>query len=187
MKKAYQFQPRTGEYIRCVDAQKNPKGEDLYFLPQYCTFVEPPSFGEKEKPVWNGESWLIKEDHRRKLNAKGQYEGGTPFWIPKEGDNYKSDPRYMTTLGPLPEGAVTERPERTEDEKKKEELDKAVMESRALLNSTDYRILKFMDSYISSLPEMKAKFEATYPDTLSDRANARAIINESEQTLQNMN
>ena len=50
--------------------------------------------------------WDYVEDHRQ---GKGR---GTPFWLPAEGDDYTSPPRYMETLGPLPEGAVTERPEK---------------------------------------------------------------------------
>ena len=44
-----------------------------------------------------------------------------------------------------------------------------------------------MDAYISSHPDMKAKFEATYPTTLSERAEARAVINASETSLQSLN
>lgn len=50
--------------------------------------------------------WDYVEDHRQ---GKGR---GTPYWLPAEGDDYTSPPRYMGTLGPLPDGAVTERPEK---------------------------------------------------------------------------
>ena len=47
---------------------------------------------------------------------KGTRQGGTPYWLPGEGDDWQSPPRYMKELGPLPAGAVTERPAPTLDE-----------------------------------------------------------------------
>lgn len=179
---AYAFEHTSKEYFYPVYVDKNPAQPETYLLPPDTTLIAPPEYGEKEKPVWNGDSWDIVEDHRRHLNSQGNYDGGTPYWLPAEGDNYKSEPRYMTELGPLPEGAVTERPSQTEAEKQKEELDKSVMHSRSLLNSTDYRILKFMDAYISSHPEMKAEFEAEYPDTLTQRQEARDNINSAQSS-----
>lgn len=46
------------------------------------------------------------------MDSKGTKIGGTPYWLPADGDDYTSPPRYMDSLGPLPEGAVTERPEK---------------------------------------------------------------------------
>lgn len=59
---------------------------------------------------WTGSAWEVVEDHRQHMDSKGTKTGGTPFWQPAMGDDYTSQPRYMETLGPLPEGAVTERP-----------------------------------------------------------------------------
>lgn len=44
------------------------------------------------------------------MDSKGTKIGGTPYWQPAEGDDYTSPSRYMDSLGPLPDGAVTERP-----------------------------------------------------------------------------
>ena len=52
------------------------------------------------------------EDHRQHMDSKGTKTGGTPYWLPAEGDDHTSPPRYMETPGPLPAGAVTERPAR---------------------------------------------------------------------------
>ena len=46
------------------------------------------------------------------MDEKGTKQGGTPFWFPAEGDDWQSPPRYTEELGPLPEGAVTERPKK---------------------------------------------------------------------------
>lgn len=183
---AYRYD-KDGVYLRPQPRQENPEAKGTYLMPAHCTDVEPPECEAPYVARWNGKEWEKIEDHRKHLNSQGNYDGGTPYWLPAEGDNYKSEPRYMSELGPLPDGAVTERPKQTEDEKKKEELDKAVMESRALLNSTDYRILKFMDKFISEHAEIKAEFDAKYPTTLTERAEARATINKSEASLQSLN
>lgn len=61
---------------------------------------------------WTGSAWEVVEDHRQHMDSKGTKQGGTPYWLPADGDDYTSPPRYMDSLGPLPEGAVTERPEK---------------------------------------------------------------------------
>lgn len=182
---AYRYD-KDGVYLRPQPRQENPEAKGTYLMPAHCTEIEPPKCEAPFVARWNGKEWEKIEDHRRHLNEQGNYAGGTPFWLPNEGDNYKSEPRYMTTLGPLPEGAVTEKPEKTEKEKQKEELDKTIMTSKATLNSTDYRILKFMDKYILQNPEILEKFEEEYHDTLRERQEARAAINAAEISLQNL-
>ena len=56
--------------------------------------------------------WDYIEDHRQHMDSKGTKQGGTPYWRPVDGDDWQSPPRYTEELGPLPEGAVTERPEK---------------------------------------------------------------------------
>ena len=56
--------------------------------------------------------WDYIEDHRQHMDSKGTKQGGTCYWLPADGDDYTSPPRYMDSLGPLPDGAVTERPEK---------------------------------------------------------------------------
>ena len=57
-------------------------------------------------------TWYYIADHRQHMDSKGTKHGGTPYWQPAEGDDYTSPSRYMDSLGPLPEGAVRERPEK---------------------------------------------------------------------------
>lgn len=57
--------------------------------------------------------WLYIEDHRRAMDRDGTISGGTPYWLPAEGDKNGSRARYMTELGPLPGGAVTSEPAAT--------------------------------------------------------------------------
>ena len=61
---------------------------------------------------WTGSAWEVVEDHRQHMDEKGTKQGGTAYWLPAEGDDYTSQARYMETLGPLPKGAVTARPEK---------------------------------------------------------------------------
>lgn len=75
---------------------------------------EKPTHRHGYHPVANASrtGWDYIEDHRQHMDSKGTKTGGTSYWLPAEGDDYTSQPRYMEILGPLPEGAVTERPEK---------------------------------------------------------------------------
>ena len=57
-------------------------------------------------------TWYYIADHRQRMDSKGTKTGGTPHWLPADGDDWQSPPRYTEELGPLPDGAVTERPEK---------------------------------------------------------------------------
>ena len=82
-------------------------------------------------------------------------------------------------LNPEPEPE----PEPTEEEKAAMALREKISEAQSYLYSTDYRILKFMDKQIENNAELKAAFEAEYPDTLSKRQEARNTINSTEAQL----
>lgn len=164
-------------YRGTVLAFEDPEEPGRFPLPANATYTVPPELENPYVPVWDGTQWVATEDHRRHLDETGTPAGGTPYWLPAEGDNWQSEPRYMDALGPLPEGAVTTRPEKTAEEIQKEELQALIYESQQTLNSTDYRVIKFMDKYISSHPEALAEFEAEYPDTLTQRQQARDAIN----------
>lgn len=82
-------------------------------------------------------------------------------------------------LNPEPEPE----PEPTEEEKAAMALQEKISDAQAYLYQTDYRILKFMDRQIENNAELKAAFEAEYPDTLSKRQEARDTINSTEAQL----
>ena len=116
----YNYHPETGEYLRSEDAFLDPlesqrKGKNIYLLPANATFISPPAPIKGYTPRWTGKIWEMAEDHRPRIDAGGTIiEGtGTPFWLPE--DDWTSSPRYMTVLGSLPEGAVTEKPEKPEE------------------------------------------------------------------------
>ena len=179
---AYCYSKKTGAYVGIAYAMEDPEVEGRVIMPPDSTLTPPPAVGEKQVAVWNGEAWEIKEDHRRHMDATGHYVGGTAYWLP--GDSWQDEPRYMTTIGPLPGGAITTCPEKTEQEIQAENLQNTIYESESYLNATDYRILKFMDRYIESHPEVKVEFEAEYPDTLSKRQEARDCINSAQASAQ---
>lgn len=178
---AYSFDTKTKEYKGKVMVDKRDDGSVI--LPPNCTLIPPMEYTSHVNiPVFESNEWTLKEDNRKYLDSTGTPTGGTPYWLPSEGDNYYSEPRYMKELGPLPEGAVTERPAKTAEELQKEQLEEAIRTSQETLDSTDYRVIKFMDKYIQTHPEALAEFEAEYPDTLTARQEARDIINGAQAT-----
>lgn len=107
----YFYDGKTREFLKSAPAQLDPvTGAPLPAL--LATPAAPPETTEKQAAVWNGEAWEIVEDHRQHVNEQGTKEGGTPYWLPDEGDDWQSPERYMEVLGPLPAGAVTTRPEK---------------------------------------------------------------------------
>lgn len=171
-------------YRGTVLAFESPEEPGIFPLPANATYTAPPELEAPYVPVWDGTQWVATEDHRQHLDNTGTPAGGTAYWLPSEGDNWQSEPRYMKTLGPLPEGAVTTRPEKTAEEIQKEELQNLIYESQQTLEATDYRVIKFMDKYIQNHPEALAEFEAEYPDTLEKRQDARDAINGAQASAE---
>lgn len=105
------------ETVYQYDHQGYYVGETIAYqgLPHNCTTVKP----KKQTgclPQWTGSSWKQIEDHRQK---KDVYDciienTGTPYWLPS--DTWKSPPRYMSEIGPLPEEANRTRPEANPEE-----------------------------------------------------------------------
>ena len=106
----YTYSPFTKEYTGSRLAQVI-NGKELT-TSAYATTVAPPEIPEKNAAVWTGTAWKLMEDHRQRLDSTGTPQGGTPYWLPDKGDDWESPPRYVKELGPLPEGAVTTRPEK---------------------------------------------------------------------------
>lgn len=106
----YTFDLATGEYTGSRPAQV-VNGKEL--IRSACaTPTPPPSVPDGYAARWTGTAWEIVEDHRQKMDNTGTPQGGTPYWLPDEGDDWQSPPRYLKELGQLPAGAVTVRPEK---------------------------------------------------------------------------
>lgn len=119
-----------GEYSHAEPCQFDPleseqKGEAVWLLPANATLTAPPSETGKVA-VWNGTTWELREDNR-----------GTKYWLP--GDNWQTEPREMKDLGPLPDGAMLDRPEKSFSQLKIEklnEIDTSYQQAIATLTPT---------------------------------------------------
>ena len=121
MAKVYQFYA-SGEYA----GESDDYGSGV--LPNNSTRTAPPvgPWGRRW-PRWTGTDWELVPDHRERstpLYPADLAQKATDYWVPAEGDDWQSQPRRMKDIGPLPEGAVTVRPEKplaaVQDEKRRE-------------------------------------------------------------------
>lgn len=178
-RECWQYGLSTYEYLGKTLCYEDPIETGLYTLPPSCTFSEPPEHGDKEIPVYDPatDSWTVKQDHRKHLDETGTYAGGTPYWLPEEGDDWQSEPRYMSEIGDLPEGAVLERPETPQSAIRKEELEQEIEELKRYLEDTDYVTLKILEE-----PDTAD----SYAEVLAKRKTARASIDPLQSELDSL-
>ena len=112
----HMYDLKTGEYTGSRDATQRPNGEYILEATGATAVALPADIPAGHVARWTGEAWETVEDHRQHMDERGRKEGGTPYWLP--GDTWRSEPRYIEDLGPLPEGALFEKPERPLDEYK---------------------------------------------------------------------
>lgn len=112
----YMYDLKTGEYTGSRDATRRPNGEYILEATGATSVAPPAVIPTGQTARWTGDAWEKVEDHRQHMDERGRKEGGTPYWLP--GDTWRSEPRYVEELGPLPEGALLEKPERPLDEYK---------------------------------------------------------------------
>lgn len=144
----YKYDHETKEYLFSEDAFFDPleteqQGRDVYLLPADSTFTAPLASKEGYAVCWNGTAWEYVEDHRQKRDGGGVpiESTGTAYWLPE--DTWMSPSRYMKKLGPLPEGALLERPEKSLEELKADKVIQIDSEtSAAILAGFDYTIDK---------------------------------------------
>lgn len=108
----YLYDPKTKELVGQRDAAARPGGRGYILQATFATPVVPPDVSGGYAARWTGEAWELVEDHRQKMDEKGRKYGGTAYWLPAEGDTWRSPERYIEELGPLPDGAVTTKPEK---------------------------------------------------------------------------
>lgn len=131
----YQFDLLTGEFLHARKAQIRPNGEPMLEALAATPVAPPADVPEGRAARWTGKVWEVVEDHRQKLDEKGSKQGGTPYWLPE--DDWRSPERFMENLGPLPEEASTERPQKPAPTT--EELSTAVRTERdRRISATDY-------------------------------------------------
>lgn len=129
----YNYDDITNEYLSSTECVLDPletqlQGKDVWMLPANATFVEPPAAQKGFARVWKKIQWVQVEDNR-----------GTKYWMP--GDTWDSEPKEMKDLGPLPEGAITVKPEKTLEEAKSLKVSQIDSEtSSSILAGFDYTI-----------------------------------------------
>lgn len=96
----YMYDLKTGEYTGSRDATLRPNGEPILEATGATPVALPADIPAGHVARWTGEAWETVEDHRQHMDERGRKEGGTPYWLP--GDTWRSEPRYMEELGPLP-------------------------------------------------------------------------------------
>ena len=112
----HMYDLKTGEYTGSRDATQRPNGEYILEATGATPVALPASIPSGHVARWTGDAWETVEDHRQHMDERGRKEGGTQYWLP--GDTWRSEPRYTEELGPLPDDALLERPERPLDEYK---------------------------------------------------------------------
>jgi hypothetical protein len=103
----HQYNIQTGEYLYSRLAQV-VNGKEITVSSSATTVALPADIPAGRKARWTGAAWEIVEDHRQHMDETGTKVGGTPYWLP--GDTHTSPARYTDKLGPLPEGALLEKP-----------------------------------------------------------------------------
>ena len=141
----YRFDPVTKEYLGKEEAFRDPlesqkQGKNVWLLPADSTFTEPDMTPHGMALVWQGTHWQQVEDHRQKRDGGGVVidGSGTPYWL--KGDTWESPARYMTELGPLPEGALLERPEKPAEVVAEEAMQTAKAERAALVEKATVEV-----------------------------------------------
>ena len=130
----HMYDLKTGEYTGSRDATQRPNGEYILEATGATPVALPADIPAGHVARWTGEAWETVEDHRQHMDERGRKEGGTPYWLP--GDTWRSEPRYIEDLGPLPEGALFEKPERPLDEYKADKRREIIAGYTAALTAT---------------------------------------------------
>ena len=182
MQKAYLFDEKTKEYKSEVNAQLDPlesarAGKNIYLLPANATW-DKPAVKDGCVPIWNGETWDMVEDNRKK-----------EYWLPE--DKYGAPAHEMKKLGPLPEGAMLTAPERTLAEVKADKVQslKAERDNREVEsityngNSYDYddKARERINAAIIALDVQGA--DASIDWTTADNADVKVTANDLRMVI----
>lgn len=130
----YMYDLKTGEYTGSRDATRRPNGEYILEATGATSVAPPAVIPTGQTARWTGDAWEKVEDHRQHMDERGRKEGGTPYWLPD--DTWRSEPRYMEELGPLPADALLERPRRPLEEYKADKRREIIAGYAAALTAT---------------------------------------------------
>ena len=155
------YNPVTGDYVATTDdygyPTSNASNKSL-----------PPRPWIRKWPRWNGQDWELIEDHRERrdwLFAPEDVQEATEFWLP--GDTHETPGRKVYEPGPLPEGAMLEKPAkpaptveelfttlRAERDKRIEETDYMAMPDYPLTDAKRKKLLAYRQA-LRDLPGQK--------------------------------
>ena len=130
----HMYDLKTGEYTGSRDATQRPNGEYILEATGATPVALPAAIPSGHVARWTGDAWEKVEDHRQHMDERGRKEGGTPYWLPD--DTWRSEPRYMEELGPLPTDALLERPRRPLEEYKVDKRREIIAGYTAALTAT---------------------------------------------------
>ena len=188
----YLYDPKSKELVGQRDAAARPGGRGYILQGTFATPVAPPGdIPDGYAARWTGKTWETVEDHRQKMDEKGRKYGGTPYWLPPEGDTWQSPERYLEELGPLPEGSVTIRPEKpalTFEEKAKDirtERDRRIAGTDYLV-AVDYPLaaekLELVKIYRQALRDIPQQEGFPWSGKVDDPAIPWPVLDEAATT-----
>lgn len=107
---AHRYNPMTQAYISSSEDFGNPPSNS-------ASKDLPPRPWTRQWPRWTGKKWELIEDHRERKApafAPEDAQEATEYWL--DGDTYETPSRKAFEPGPLPEGALLEKPKNPEAE-----------------------------------------------------------------------
>ena len=90
----YNYHSETCEYLDRELASLDPvatkrEGRDVYYAPAYATLLQPPSVSNYKVPVFENNTWVVKDDYRNEYAC-----------------NEVLDVIYIEQIGPMPQGFI---------------------------------------------------------------------------------
>ena len=105
-------------YQYTADGYYAGEGDDYGLLPNNATYNAPPKQPwDHVWPQWTGNAWKMVDDNRERKTPLFDIvlvQEAIDYWLP--GDTHETPARQMQEIGPLPKGALTECPAKTDAE-----------------------------------------------------------------------
>lgn len=139
----YNYHPDTKEFLSENTADESPLEEGVYLLPANATFLKPPETGEYEIAVFENDSWNLKSDFRGQIF----YLKTTKASVIITEIGVKPD-MTMTNLAPAEFDKWDYQANNWFEDLKlvlNAEQAKVNLESKKVLNDTDWKILRHRD------------------------------------------
>ena len=148
--------------------------------PSNATRDKEPQVVQGKWPCWDADKgdWVQVEDHRKRegfpdmiTRYGAEYpQDGTEYWLP--GDTHETPARIMKEVGPLPDGAMLERPAKPEPTvfEKITEVQAPFLEQQTLAKSD------FITARIEGDAELEAEAQADYQASIDAMKQATSEV-----------